>query len=85
MVAQGTHKPVGFLHAVDFSADATSQRKWLGILTQRRLLYFGVFTEDQGRFSNTANCMYWFVAGGCTKDPGGQSFSLDYNRAPSTP
>lgn len=60
------HKPVGFLHAVEFRMDATAPRKWLGILTQRRVLYFGVFTEDPGRlfFFNSANCIYWIVAGG---------------------
>lgn len=58
-----THKPVGFLCAVDFRADASAPRKWLGILTQRRVLYFGVFTEDPGRFLAlpTAYVGLWLV------------------------
>lgn len=43
------HKSVGLLHAVELRMDATVPRKWLGIFTQRRGLYFEVFTEDPGR------------------------------------
>lgn len=57
------HQPVGFLHAVDFNTDATAPRNWLGILTQRRAVHFGMFTKNPGRFSNPAHCICWSVAG----------------------
>lgn len=79
-----THQPIGFLYVVDFKMDASAPRKWLGILTQRRVLYFGVFTEGPGRFFNPANCIYWIVAG-MHQDPGGQPSSLDCSRTPSIP
>lgn len=63
MVTHRTCRPISQVAFFMLRMDASAPRKWLGTLTQRRVLYFRVFKEGPGRFLAlpTAYVGLWLV------------------------